>query len=302
MQIDLNGQGFFLHQWGDAGDPSLLMLHGFPEYGGAWAGIAARLPGVHCVAPDQRGFGRSWAPAEVSHYELRRLVDDMARLIERLGAPLPVVAHDWGAVVAYGLAIWRPELVSRLVVINGVHPGPFQREAAKGGAQSAALAYIGYLRAAKAEERLARDDFDGLRRIFAAQMDMSWLAGPVLAAYRREWARPGRLTGMLNWYRAAPLQVALPGQPIAQPHVMPPDQGQVSCPHLVIWGDGDRALLPCSIEGLEAYCPDLRVERIAGADHWVIHQQPVRVAGLIAEFLSPSVGNVTYSTIRPQRS
>ena len=289
MDIDLHGKRFHLHLWGDAKAPPVLMLHGFPEYGGAWSGIAAQMPGFRCVAPDQRGFGRSWAPAEVAAYDLRLLVADMAALIEGLGAPVPVVAHDWGAVVAYGLAMWRPDLVSRLVVVNGVHPGPFQREAAKGGAQSVALAYVGYLRAPQAEARLSRDGFDGLRRVFAADMDMSWLSGPVLDAYRREWARPGRLTGMLNWYRASPLQVAVPGQPLARAHVLSPAQGQVRCPHLVIWGDKDRALLPCSIEGLEAYCPDLQVARIANADHWILHQQPDRAADLILKFLTAPV-------------
>ncbi|GAB4272752.1 MAG: alpha/beta hydrolase [Pararhodobacter sp.] len=282
----LAGQRFFVHRCGAPDAPPLLMLHGFPEYGGAWEEVAAHLTGWRCLAPDQRGFGQSWAPAEVAAYDLRALVADMAALIEAEGGPMPVIGHDWGAVVAYGLAMWRPDLVSRLVVINGVHPGPFQRAVARGGAQSAASGYIAYLRAEGAEARLARDGFEGLTKLFAAKMDLSWLTASRRAAYVREWSRPGVLTGMLNWYRASPLRVAAPGQPIADAHVLPPEAGRVACPHLVIWGEDDTALLPETLDGLDAYCPDLRIERVAGADHWICHQKPAEVARLIDAFLN----------------
>ncbi len=283
--VTLNGQPFHLHQWGPADAPPLLMLHGFPEYGGAWAGVASRLPLWRCIAPDQRGYGGSYCPQDVADYDLRSLVGDMATLIERIGAPVPVVAHDWGAVVGYGLAMWRPDLVSRLIVLNGAHPGPFQRDAAAGGAQSAALSYIAYLRDPRAEERLSRDGFAKLQKLFAEGMDMSWLTGETLAVYLDAWSRPGRLRGMVNWYRASPLQVAQPGQPIENPHVLSPRAGHVACPHLVIWGQGDKALLEGCLDGLEAWCPDLKVHRVAGADHWICHQKPDLVARLIGEWL-----------------
>ncbi len=274
-----------LHRWGDASAPPLLMLHGFPEYGAAWAEVAAHLPGWQCIAPDQRGYGQSPAPAEVASYGIKALVGDIVALIEQLGAPLPVVAHDWGAAVAYALAIWRPDLVSALVVINGVHPGPFQRELARGGAQSEASAYIDYLRAPGAEARLSADTFAGLRRLFAAKMDMGWLTGPTLDAYLGEWSRPGVLTGMLNWYRATPLRVARPGAPLDMPE-LPVAAGLVPVPHLVIWAEDDQALLPVCLQGLEAYCPDLTIQRLVGADHWVCHQKPAEVAALIETFLA----------------
>lgn len=272
-----------LHRWGPADAPPLLMLHGFPEYGGAWAEVAAHLPGWHCIAPDQRGYGQSPAPPEVSAYAAKHLVADIVTLIETLGAPVPVIAHDWGAAVAYALAIRRPDLLRALVVVNGVHPGPFQRELARGGAQSAASAYIDYLRAPEAEARLAADGFAGLRRLFAAKMDMRWLSGERLVEYQREWARPGVLTGMLNWYRASPMVVAQ-GGPLEVP-VLPPEAGQVRVPHLVIWGEDDTALLPECLAGLEAWCPDLTIRRVARADHWICHQQPAQVAALTDAFL-----------------
>jgi len=231
--ITLHGQPFHIRHWGDEGLPKLLMLHGFPEYGGAWGDLAMQLSDrFHCIAPDQRGYGQSWAPAEVSAYTTSALVGDMASLIGT--EPVTVLGHDWGAAVAYGLAMFRADLVSRLIILNGVHPVPFQRAMAAGGAQTR-----------------------------ASQC----------------------LRGMLNWYRASPLRVAKPGQPITDLPEFDVTRLQVTCPHLLIWGAEDTALLPEATEGLEGFAADLTRVEIAGADHWLHHQKPAAVAEAIRDWL-----------------
>lgn len=286
---ELSGHSFHYLEWGNADAPVLLFLHGFPEYGGAWAEVAERLADSYrCIAPDQRGFGQSWAPPEVEAYSLRDLVGDMVELIGHLGGgPVTVAGHDWGAAVAYGLAMFQPQLVSRLIIINGVHPAPFQRELAAGGAQTSASQYILYLRAEGSEDRLAANDFDGLLKLFSAKMDLGWMTPQRRAFYKAEWSRPGRMRGMINWYRASPLKVAKPGVPLTDVPALPRDRLQVRCPHLLIWGDDDTALLPACIEGLEDYAQELTVRHVAGADHWICHQKPDEVAGLIRSWIEP---------------
>ena len=282
--ITLDGHPMHLRRWGDPALPRLLMLHGFPEYGGAFDALATKLSHrFHCIAPDQRGYGQSWAPPEVGAYATSRLVADMAALIGE--APLTVLGHDWGAAVAYGLAMFRPELVDRLIIMNGVHPVPFQRALAAGGAQSAASQYIPWLRAEGVEDALSADNFGRLAALFGAHMDMEWLQGDTLEDYRREWARPGRLTGMLNWYRASPLKVAKPGVPLTDLPDLPLDRLVVRCPHLLIWGENDTALLPEATEGLEEFAPDLTRVTIPGADHWLHHQEPEQVAQAILDWM-----------------
>ena len=284
--VELNGNRFHYLEWGRAEAPVMLLLHGFPEYSAAWTEVAELLAqGYRCIAPDQRGFGQSFAPQDVDAYALRELVADMAALIGTLGGKAVVVGHDWGAAVAYGLAMFKPELVSALVIINGVHPGPFQRELAAGGAQTEASQYIRFLRAEGSEDKLAADDFDRLLKLFSAKMDLSWLTPERLAAYKAEWSRPGRLKAMINWYRASPLQVALPGEPLTDLPELRKERLQVRCPHLVVWGDDDTALLPDCLRGLDDYAADLTVCHVAGADHWVCHQQPAEVAALIQSWL-----------------
>ncbi|MTI03823.1 alpha/beta fold hydrolase [Roseibium sp. RKSG952] len=285
--IKLNDQSFYIRSWGQAGNPALLMLHGFPEFGGAWGDLAPYLDShFHCIAPDQRGYGQSWAPEGVENYALSRLVSDMVALIETIDAPIIVMGHDWGASVAYGLAMFRPDLVSHLIIANGVHPVPFQRAMAAGGAQSSASQYINQLRAPDAAEHLSADNFAKLERFFRYGMGLDWLSDERMEEYRVEWARPGRLKAMLNWYRASPLLVAEPGNPLTDLPELPVDRLKVTCPHLLIWGEDDKALLPESTEGLEEFAADLTRVSVPNADHWLLHQKPEIVAKTILDWLN----------------
>ncbi|MEX0316997.1 MAG: alpha/beta fold hydrolase [Ruegeria sp.] len=283
----LNGHDFFLRRWGDPALPPLLMLHGFPEYGGAWSDLAPHLAHrFHCVAPDQRGYGQSWAPEGVRNYTASELVRDMATLIGQLDAPLTVLGHDWGAAVAYGLAMFQPHLVSRLIIANGVHPVPFQRALAAGGAQTRASQYIGYLRDPEAAARLSANNFEKLEKFFRHDLGQDWMSPQRLEDYRTEWARPGRLDTMLNWYRASPLILASPGKPRTDMPELPRDRLRVPCSHLLIWGPEDKALLPEATEGLEEFAPDLTRVTIPGTDHWLHHQKPREVAQAILDWTS----------------
>ena len=280
-----NGPVFARH-WGDPDAPVLLMLHGFPEYSGAWSDLAPYLGDhFHCIAPDQRGYGQTGGPDDVSAYTGGALSRDMADLIEGVGTgAVTVLGHDWGAAVAYTLAIRRPDLVERLFIANGVHPVPFQKALAAGGAQSAASQYIDWLRADGSEDILAEDNCAKLRTLFSAHMDMGWLSGQTLDDYLIEWSRPGRLKTMVHWYRASPMIVAKPGEPITNLPEFPVDKLQVPQPHLVIWGENDTALLPEATEGLEEFAPQLMRVTLPDTDHWLAHQKPAEMARVILDW------------------
>lgn len=279
-------QRFFARTWGDPSLPPLLLLHGFPEYSGAWEELACALQDrFYCVAPDQRGYGQSYCPTDVRDYRTGVLAADMAAILRALGAPCAVLGHDWGAATAYGLAMFFPDLVSHLIILNGVHPVPFQRAIAAGGAQTAASQYIHLLRSPEAESKLGAGEYDTLLRLFSANMDLSWLSGDRLATYKAEWSRPGRLTGMLNWYRASPLKVALPGQPLTDLPEIDPTRVQVVCPHLLVWGLNDTALLPDSRAGLDTFAAQLTIRELEDCDHWLHHQRAGDIAEHIKTFL-----------------
>lgn len=89
---------------------------------------------------------------------------DVVALGDRLSPdrPFSIVAHDWGACVAYATAIAAPRRLARLVVLNGVHPGPFQRALVEAETQRAASAYKHELRQPEAEERLSANRYEQL--------------------------------------------------------------------------------------------------------------------------------------------
>jgi len=291
IEYDIDGQRFHALTAGNPDSPMILFLHGFPEYSGAWSEVIARLADrFYCVAPDQRGYGRSWRPEAVAQYHARHLVDDALATIARFnarGGKIVLVGHDWGASIAYATAIRRPDVVARLVVFNGVHPVPFQTALAAGGGQSAASEYITWMRTPGAAKALAANNFARLFSFFSKGMDMSWLTPERRADYVAAWRDEAGVRAMVNWYRASPLMVAQPGQPIAKADL--PDWSaarlRITMPHLLVWGQKDSALLAQSRAGLGDWCDDLRVTEVADCDHWILHQRPDFAAEAIGEFL-----------------
>ena len=182
----------------------------------------------------------------------------------------------------------RRRRVARLAVINGVHPGPFQRALIEDAAQQAASSYMHELRAADAEQRLSANGHAGLLEMIGRFGDLAWLTPDKRAVYLEAWSEPGALTAMLNWYRASPLVVPKAGEAVDMAKVprLDPAQLRVRMPHLLIWGMQDRALLPVSRATLQDYCDHpVVVREIEGADHWVVHQRTAEVIGHLREFL-----------------
>jgi lipase len=110
-------------QWPGAGPnaPAVLALHGITASHLAWVEVARRLPGRRIVAPDLRGRGRSRGLP--GPYGMDRHAADMATVLDALGCRrVVVVGHSMGGFVAVALAAHRPDLVSRLVLVDGGLP------------------------------------------------------------------------------------------------------------------------------------------------------------------------------------
>ena len=238
------------------------------------------------------------------------------------GQLVALIAHDWGGAAAWNLAAARPELMKRLVIINSPHPQTFWRELRQNPAQQAASAYMNFLVRPDAEALLAENDFARLWPFFdlmgasgaAAQQQAAtalsddaigpgdaaqalalpdgagWMTDALRAQYRAVWtgdgSRPGAgLTGGLNYYRVSPLRPAREGDAAAAGVELPPEAFTVKLPTLVLWAMQDSALLPELLSGLQRWVPQMQLERIERATHWVVHEQPARVAASIQRFL-----------------
>lgn len=278
---------------GVAGRPTLVFLHGFPEGAFIWDALLLHFSrpengGYRCVAPYLRGFGASSSPQEVEAYRAKHLVQDLAALIaaECPGGALEcLVAHDWGGAVAWNLANQQPGLMKRLAIFNSPHPGAFLRELQHNPAQQAASQYMHFLCRPDAESLLTEKGFRRLFGFFNTPEGDSpaWLTPAVRAQYAALWGQG--LTGACNYYRASPLRPPREGDPAAQAITLPDAMLTVQVPTLVLWGMADPALLPGLLDGLPGWVPQLQLQRVEGASHWIVHELPERVATELQRFL-----------------
>jgi pimeloyl-ACP methyl ester carboxylesterase len=278
---------------GAQGSPLLLFLHGFPEAAFVWDELLEHFAsGYRCVAPNLRGYDGSSAPVDVEAYRAKHLVADVSAAVDLLGGRVAaLVAHDWGGAVAWNLAVQRPEAIERLVIVNSPHPATFLRALQSDPAQQAASAYMNFLCRPDAEALLAENDFARLWPFFThmGAADPShpgggWLTEDVRERYRAVW-RAG-LSGGCNYYRASPLRPPTgPGDAVMTIRFAP-EAVTVNVPTLVIWAEGDIALPVSLLDGLEAYVPRMRLVRVPGATHWIVHERPGLVAAEMAKHLA----------------
>ncbi len=118
-RIAVNGIELEVHEAGreNAGNP-IVLCHGWPEHAFAWRHQIPALAaaGFHVIVPNQRGFGGSSCPPEVSAYDITNLTGDLVGLLDHFGyAKATFVGHDWGANIVWALAILHPDRVDRVI-------------------------------------------------------------------------------------------------------------------------------------------------------------------------------------------
>ncbi|MDG5759423.1 alpha/beta hydrolase [Natronococcus sp. A-GB1] len=265
---------------GEADDPLVVLLHGFPEFWYEWREQIEPLveAGYRVVVPDQRGYNLSEKPRKARAYQLRDLSRDVADLIASEGRERAhVVGHDWGGVVAWDLARRYPDRVDHLGIINAPHPTVYRRQLRSNLEQLRRSWYAMAFQLPWLPERLCRyDDFRLLERALRDTAAEGTFTERELTHYRRAWAREGALTGSLNWYRA-----------MAR-HPPEASRDRVEQPTLVIWGEADNAFVPELGPASVRFCDRGRLERLPETSHWVPHERPARTTELLCDHLDGS--------------
>ena len=270
---EVNGIRLHVVAAGDPADPLVILLHGFPEFWYTWreyvGGFVAA--GYRVLVPDQRGYNRSEKPDGIHPYRLRTLSADVVSLIEtenRDGAA--VIGHDWGATVAWDVALRHPEFVDSLGIINMGHPVAYDRAVRRNLAQLRKSWYAFFFQIPRLPEWYVR------RNEYAPvvhQMRDTALSNAFTEAditrYKRAWSEPKAIRSMLNWYRAfVRYRDAAPSE-----RVVPPTQ--------IIWGDDDHTMIPELAETSLAYCDTGTLQRFPDATHWVVHEYPDEVLEIL---------------------
>jgi len=272
---------------GAGNDELVLFLHGFPEFWYTWK---QQLPVIgekyHAVAPDMRGYNLSDKPEEIAAYRIKHLVSDAIKLAELKGKDsFYLVAHDWGAGIAWAVAIAYPEKIKGLIILNGPHPYIFSELLSKNDEQIAQSQYMAYFRNEGIEDKMLANDAKWLFDwTFAEHLACGQMTNEDADAYRAAWNQPNALKSMLNYYRASPLTPASTDNK-GKGFGLNPEDFQVKVPTLVVWGEKDHALIPENIDGLEEFVADLKIVRLPEVTHWVTHEAPDIASAEILGFI-----------------
>jgi pimeloyl-ACP methyl ester carboxylesterase len=307
--VETNGIRMHVAEAGQG--PAVLLCHGFPELWYSWRHQMHALAeaGFHAIAPDQRGYGGTDAPAEIDKYTIHHLVGDLTGLLDALGIDKAViVGHDWG-----GLIVWQMAQLAahRVAGVVGVNTPFFPRMPMSPLAMMRAMAqgnfhYILYFQEpGVADAELNRDVRRTLRgfyrdiprEIIAAMQQAPGVLGPQAGGLleRLPDAPPGKFlnaedfevfarafektgfTGGLNWYRNFERNwettAYLSG-------------AKVQAPALMITAEWDPVLRPEMAQGMQMWVPNLRdTALIKECGHWTQQEKPQQVSDLLIEFL-----------------
>jgi len=308
--IDTNGIRVHVAEAGEG--PLVILCHGFPESWYSWRHQIPALAaaGFHVVAPDQRGYGQTDAPAPVEAYTQQHLVGDVVGLVHALGETQAcIVGHDWGAPVAWNAALWRPDVFRAVAALSVPWSDRAPLAPTQGMRQLFGdnFFYILYFQTpGVAEHELYRDVRATLRRFlfgasgngpdlmrsmtnplhrratFLEQLPEPkelppWLTEADLDYFVAEFERTG-FRGGLNWYRNMDrtweLSAAFQGKQIEQP---------------ALFVSGDRDLIrmnPGYEAAMRAVVPHLRpVVLLPGIGHWTQQEAPDAVNDALIGFL-----------------
>jgi pimeloyl-ACP methyl ester carboxylesterase len=289
IELDVLDTGPAKDNVGDA--PALIFLHGFPESHRTWRHQIAHLSGrFRCIAPDQRGYRGSSKPQDVASYTPDKLIGDVFLLADALGVKdFTVIGHDWGGAIAWGVAILGQlnGRVTRAVIMNAPHPVTFQKLLYLDAQQRASSQYMRLFRD-PANDALVREH--GLAPLLVKAFEGKLGSTPEpdeAAALLADWAVPDAAFGMLNWYRASPMDVPPPEAPLALPEsYAPPPLPPLAIPTLVIWALDDVALPPANLDGLDDLVTDLTLVKVPGCGHFVPWEAPAAVNAALDDFLA----------------
>ena len=267
--------------WGNAGAPTLVLVHGGRDHARSWDWVARELRrDFHVIAPDLRGHGdSSWALG--GHYTLPEFTLDLAQLIDLLDVPKVVlIGHSLGGSVSIQYAAVFPDRVSKLVAIEGLGPPP---------------QIMGRLRDRPAWQRIAEwiqqvRDFSARQprryesiEAAAARMEAeNAFLSPEQAQHLTIHGVNRNEDGTYSWKFDNYVRIFYPQRYDAgETREL---WGRIVCPTLLVHGTESWAGDPAADGRAKAFA-DARVANIEGAAHWVHHDRQESFVSVVREFL-----------------
>lgn len=262
-----------------SGDKLVILLHGFPEFWYSWRKqIVALSDDYTIVAPDLRGFNLSDKPEATSAYDIEKVSDDVIGLIHHFGREkAAVIGHDWGAAVAWNIAIKHPEVLWKVGAMQVPPPAILKKNMSF--RQAFASWYMFFFQIPKLPEwLLSRNDFEGLEKgLQNSTVERGVFTDADIAEYKKAWREPFALTSMLNYYRAN----------FYRRFASQKDEpSKIKVPTVFIFGEQDKAILRETVAGVgEVIDAPFEEFFIPSSGHWVQQEEAETVTQILKDFL-----------------
>lgn len=277
--------GVKIHYWiGGKGEP-VLLLHGFPEFSYSWRKqVPALIDHYKVIVPDLRGYNRSGKPKGWKNYSFKALANDIRAILwaEKLSST-HIVAHDWGGMVAFELALNSPKDVRKMVILNSPHPMVLSKHLRQNWRQKMRSWYMWFFQIPWLPEVMIRLFLP----LFTWYTFKGWMVNKSqitredLKIYAAQMRQKGSLHGMLNYYRAAFKHRLFDTTDYKTP---------ISVPTLVLWGMNDKALGPELADDFGPYFNGpFQLIKLDQCSHWVQSDQPEKVNQALLQFFGGQV-------------
>ncbi|KAJ5647753.1 hypothetical protein N7490_004125 [Penicillium lividum] len=283
---------------------TIFLIHGFPDLSMGWRYQIPMLVnmGLRVVAPDCLGYGRTDAPDYYTKYGHKACADDIKALASHLGELKIILGgHDWGAFLAYRVALWYPDLVTHLFTVCVPYSSPkkeylpleemvrtimpnygYQLQFASGDLEKVVKSkeeikqFLTALYGGRTPEKEVGFEAEkGILLDHLMKLEHSrLLSEEELEYYGREFSRNG-VRGPLNWYQTRKLnyedELSIIGR-------------RITVPTLFIQALRDTALPPHLGKAMGKQIPGLILKQIDTA-HWALWEKPEEVNAIISAWL-----------------
>jgi pimeloyl-ACP methyl ester carboxylesterase len=278
--------GSRLHYVSGGSGKLVVFYHGFPSYWYIWKHqLKALAKDYRVIAFDGLGTNLSDKPTEVSAYTVSNLSAQLREAIEKLNGqePYMLVGHDWGGAMAWAYAQTNPPGLEKLVVLSAPPYNLFLELLRSDADQRKASQYVEYLKSAEGETRLKANNALSFWKAggYEKFVDRGLISTAEGELFKTAMARPGSVTGGINWYRA---NLPLP-HTISTDDFWPSQSASTSVDSMLIWGETDETFVPAFLQQLPSYTEQLQIEILPGVGHTPQLEAPEKVNKLIRSFI-----------------
>ena len=267
--------------YGEEKNPSLMLVHGWPQSSYCWHEVAQYLNDYYIIAPDLRGLGDSERTLELKSYTKDELGKDLFALADALEIDhFYLCGHDWGSAVVQEMALTQPQRIEKLILINMMIINNFEgkKKAAeklvKGMFKSSWYQFFQSI--PEFPEALIAGKEDVWIRFFSRGIS-SPIPEEAIAEYTRCYQIPHTITTGANLYRTIPAD---------RERWKTYKDKKIAVPTHLIHGELDPVVVKEFLYKAEsAFTRPIDIIYLKGG-HFICDEQPQAVAEVIQSFLA----------------